>query len=102
MSGDFSGTSVTLDPAKRYTLAITAFENMPFAENWSTGNLGDGFGGLGNFDARADPFYFEIQLTVPDVPAPEVPEPSYLISVGVLSVLAALSRFEDSREPVMR
>jgi len=36
-------------PAGSYTLAVSVFENMSFAENLGTGTLGDGFIGIGNY-----------------------------------------------------
>ena len=55
-----SRLSLSLGPGP-YTLAVTAFENMSFAENLGAGALGDGFVGLGNFDpARTSQFAVDI------------------------------------------
>lgn len=66
-----------------YTLAIGAFANMSFAENFGSGTLADGFTQLGG------PFflgnsYYQLEFT-------PIPEPSYLIA-SALGVLVALLR----------
>jgi len=40
-------------PAGTYTLAVSAFLNMSFAENLGSGTLGDGFIGLGSYGTRS-------------------------------------------------
>lgn len=47
-------------PAGAYTLAISAFLNMSFAENLGSGNLGDGFIGLGSFGTRTNAYAVDI------------------------------------------
>jgi hypothetical protein len=47
-------------PAGTYTLALSAFANMSFAENYGSGTLGDGFIGLGSFDTRTANFAVDI------------------------------------------
>jgi hypothetical protein len=65
--GDFT-MSMTL-AAGSYTLALGAFDNMSFAENYGSGTLADGFIGLGEPDAVGNASY-SIQVTTP------VPEPA--------------------------
>jgi hypothetical protein len=56
-----------------YQIAISAFANLSFAENFGAGNLADGFTGLGNLFAGEDLHYaFDVILE----PATPVPEPS--------------------------
>jgi hypothetical protein len=71
-----------------YQIAISAFENMSFAENFGSGNLLDGFTGLGNLAAGENLDYaFDVILT----PTNPVPEPSTLFSaMGALLALAAV------------
>ena len=55
-----SSLSLTLSPGA-YTLVVEAFDNMSLAENLGTGTLGDGFTGLGNYDAtRTNNFAIDI------------------------------------------
>lgn len=46
--------------AGTYTLAVSAFLNMSFAENLGTGTLGDGFIGLGSFGTRTNAYAVDI------------------------------------------
>ncbi|MGJ5819763.1 DVUA0089 family protein [Paludibaculum fermentans] len=76
-----------------YTLALSTFGNMSFAENWGAGTLGDGFVGLGSyFDWRTlsdrTPAY-ALDITT-DNGAP-VPEPGSA-SLLALAILAAAFR----------
>lgn len=69
----------TLSPGT-YEIAISAFENLSFAENLGTGTLADGFTGLGNLFPGEDLNYaFDVILTPAVSP---VPEPSSLLFVG--------------------
>jgi hypothetical protein len=74
-----------------YAIAISAFENMSFAENSGMGALADGFTGLGNLAAGEDMhFAFDVDLTSARTSA--VPEPSsgaLLAGAGLLWYLAA-------------
>jgi hypothetical protein len=75
----------TLAPGD-YQIAISAWENMSYAENLGTGNLSDGFTGLGNLAAGEDLHYaFDVILasTVP-VPEPDfvLPMAGFLIGIG--------------------
>ena len=64
----------TLAPGN-YQIAISAFENMSYAENLGTGTLSDGFTGLGNLAAAEDLHYaFDVVLTS----TVAVPEPSFV------------------------
>ena len=72
----------TLAPGD-YQIAISAFENMSFAENLGSGTLADGFTGLGNLAPGEDLHYaFDVILTPQTSP---VPEPS---SLGLLACAA--------------
>lgn len=55
-------------PAGSYTLAISAFLNMSFAENLGAGTLGDGFIGLGSFGTRTNAY--AVDIGGPTVAAP--------------------------------
>jgi hypothetical protein len=69
----------TLQPGD-YQIAISAFENMSFAENLGSGTLADGFTGLGNLAAGEDLHYaFDVDLTPTTAP---VPEPSTFFPVA--------------------
>jgi hypothetical protein len=68
--------------AGTYTLVITAFENMSFAENLGTGTLADGFTGLGNLNGTENLNYaFDLNVagSAPPPPPPTVPEPASII-----------------------
>jgi hypothetical protein len=68
-----------------YEIAISAFENISFAENLGTGKLADGFTGLGNLATGEDMHYaFDVILESSAL----VPEPKslYLIALAVLAV----------------
>lgn len=56
-------------PAGTYTLALSTFENMSFAENLGTGTLADGFIGLGSFGGRTSGFAVDISGPTVVVPA---------------------------------
>ena len=80
--------------AGTYQIAITAFENMSFAENLGSGTLADGFTGLGNLVSGEDLHYaFDVVLS----PATEVPEPSagWLLG-GVLLTAAGIRRIKTN------
>ena len=46
--------------AGTYTLAVSAFFNLSFAENLGSGTLGDGFVGLGSFGARTNTYAVDV------------------------------------------
>lgn len=82
-AGDFT-MSMTL-AAGTYTVALGAFDNFSFAENYGSGTLADGFIGLGEPDSVRNGFY-SLQVTTP------VPEPTTaalllagLLTAGLLS-----------------
>jgi hypothetical protein len=54
-----SALALTL-PAGSYTVAMTSFLNMSFAENYGSGTLGDGFIALGSFGDSSSAFAFDI------------------------------------------
>lgn len=69
-----------------YRIAISAFENMSFAENLGAGTLADGFTGLGNLFAGEDMHYaFDVILNSPATPVPE-PQSVYLLVSAILAV----------------
>jgi hypothetical protein len=84
----------TLAPAN-YQIAISAFENMSFAENSSAYLLSDGFTGLGNLAPGEDLHYaFDVVLT----PVVATPEPG---TAGLLLLAAGamfLKRLMENRE----
>jgi hypothetical protein len=63
----------TLAPGS-YKIAISAFENLSFAENLGSGTLADGFTGLGNLNTGEDLHYaFDVILkSTSTVPEPTV------------------------------
>jgi hypothetical protein len=77
--GDFTWTG-TLGQGS-YEIALGAFENMSFAENFGSGVLGDQFIGLGDPNSLGDGSY-SMTLTTP------VPEPSdsWLMAVGLAAL----------------
>jgi len=87
--GDFNLTFNLV--AGDYQVAMGVFPNMSSAENWGSGTLGDGFtfggpGYLGNY-------YYELAVTTPDGPTPQVPEPcTLLLIVPVLAGLAGIRK----------
>ncbi len=78
-----------------YQIAISAFENMSFAENNGTGTLADGFTGLGNLEPGEDLHYaFDVVLS----PAAAVPEPSLgWMAGGALLAIAGMRRISMLR-----
>jgi hypothetical protein len=87
--GDFNLTFNLV--AGDYQVAMGVFPNMSSAENWGSGTLGDGFtfggpGYLGNY-------YYELAVTTPDGPTPQVPEPcTLLLIVPVLAGLVGIKK----------
>ncbi len=63
-----------------YSIALSAYMNMSYAENWGTGTLADGFTGLGNFDGITLDYAFDVNLT--PIGAPE-PATFALCAVGI-------------------
>jgi hypothetical protein len=77
-----------------YKIAISAFENMSFAENYGSGTLVDGFTGLGNLADGEDLHYaFDITLepSSPTSPVPE-PLPGAMVALTALAGVAARLR----------
>jgi hypothetical protein len=76
--------------AGNYTVALSVFENMSFAENLGTGTLGDGFIGLGNYydpasDSVLSPNYaIDISSDSNLVQTPEPPTFGLVSSVVLL------------------
>jgi hypothetical protein len=75
-----------LAPGK-YSITISAFENMSFAENAGTGSLADGFTGLGNL-AFGEDLHYAFDVVLHD--ATPVPEPGTLGLVGCALLLLML------------
>lgn len=77
----------TLGPGD-YQVAISAFENMSYAENLGTGTLSDGFTGLGNLADGEDLHYALDVILTPGTPTPEpgfvLPMAGLLIGLGWL------------------
>jgi hypothetical protein len=75
--------------AGTYQIAISAFENFSFAENFGSGTLADGFTGLGNLAAGEDLDYaFNVTLTSTS----SVPEPSGIWFLTAAAILGWLCR----------
>jgi hypothetical protein len=85
-----------LDPGS-YTLALTAFSNLSFAENLGTGTLVDGFTGLGNL-GPGESLDYAFDLVVPDAAVPE-PGSGTLISVCLAAQLLLRRRAPDRVRP---
>ncbi len=85
-------------PAGTYSIAISAFENMSYAENQGGYLLADGFTGLGNLAAGEDLHYaFDVVLASATPPA-AVPEPS---TVGLVAMAAIGSYFLGRKKGVV-
>lgn len=90
--GDFTFTNALA--AGDYTLAIGAFANMSFAENYGSGSLDDGFTMLGLDDPSRTTFY-AIDVTVGGITPPNpTPEPAtgMLVGIALLGLLAKAGR----------
>ena len=75
--------------AGTYQIAISAFENLSFAENFGSGTLADGFTGLGNLADGEDLHYaFNVTLTSTS----SVPEPSSIWLLTAAAILGWLYR----------
>ena len=72
-----------------YKIAISAFENMSFAENFGSGTLADGFTGLGNL-ADGEDLHYAFDVTLEPSSTSPVPEPS--AEVLLLTGLALLTQ----------
>jgi hypothetical protein len=79
--------------AGTYTVALTAFENFSFAENYGSGTLGDGFIGLGSFYDASSGVERSGHYAIDIHSAGLVPEPTSLAMAGAgLLALMALRR----------
>jgi hypothetical protein len=75
--------------AGNYAIVISAFENMSLAENSGSGNLTDGFTGLGNLAPGEDLHYaFDVILPTPTPVVPGVPEPESLCLFAAAALAA--------------
>lgn len=84
--------------AGMYQIALSAYENLSYAENLGTGTLADGFTGLGNLYPGEDLHYaFDVTYTPSVTPPPSpVPEPASITLLGLGSVAAASVRLRLS------
>lgn len=84
--------------AGMYQIAISAYENMSYAENAGTGTLADGFTGLGNLYPGEDLHYaFDVTYTPSVTPPPSpVPEPASITLLGLGGVAATSLRLRLS------
>lgn len=81
--------------AGTYYIALTAYANMSFAENYGAGNLSDGFTGLGGLALDEDLHYaFDVILPSNTVPPPVVPEPNYVFLAGIALVAPVFLRMK--------
>jgi hypothetical protein len=73
-----------------YQIALTAFENMSLADNYGTGNLSDGFTGLGNLaPGESLDYAFDVILPENQAVLPEnAPEPASAVLVAIGAALA--------------
>lgn len=96
LTGDCYDVGLTAGvlPAGTYSIAISAFENMSYAENSGGYLLADGFTGLGNLAAGEDLHYaFDVVLASATPPA-AAPEPSTV----ALVVMAGIGSFVFGRK----
>jgi len=73
-------------PAGTYFIALTAYANRAVADQNNGGNLSDGFTGLGSLQGTENLNYaFDVILTPNSVspPPPTVPEPNYVLLMGI-------------------
>ncbi len=75
--------------AGTYQIAISAFENLSFAENFGSGTLADGFTGLGNLAAGED-LHYAFNITLASTSS--VPEPSDIWLLTAAPILGLLYR----------
>jgi hypothetical protein len=82
-------------PAGSYTLAVSVFLNMSFAENFGGGTLGDGFIGLGNYyDADSNSLrssHYAVDISSLGIQS-SVPEPASLMLIGFGLLLLVATR----------
>lgn len=85
-------------PDRTYTLALSVFDNLSFAENLGTGTLGDGFIGLGDYfdqitgTLRTSNYAVDILADTTVTPV-ATPEPSSLALLGAVIIGALLVRY---------
>jgi PEP-CTERM motif-containing protein len=78
-----------------YQLAISAFDNLSFAENLGSGTLADGFTGLGNL-ALGEDLHFAVDVELSS--ATPVPEPDALLLLAGAGLVLYLQRRRQGRE----
>lgn len=79
-----------------YQIAISAFENLSFAENLGSGTLADGFTGLGNLADNEDlHFAFDVSLTSTSA----VPEPGTGMLVAGAGIVVCFFITKGKRQP---
>ncbi len=69
-------------PAGTYQLAISAFENISFAENLGTGTVADGFTGVGNLEPGED-MHFAVDVDLASLVSVPEPTDSGLAGMGL-------------------
>jgi len=79
----------TLTPGT-YFIALTAFENMSFAENLGAGNLSDGFTGLGNL-GTGENLNYAFDVILPQNVS-TTPEPASIALLAIGSACLALRK----------
>jgi hypothetical protein len=95
---DVSLDGGTLSPGT-YQIAVSAFENMSFAENLGAGALSDGFTGLGNLGQSEDMHYaFDVILSPATSAVPEPASLSLLVSAAGAGALRRIKRGKRSCE----
>jgi hypothetical protein len=89
-------TTPLLQPGT-YTIALSAWENMSFAENLGTGTLADGFTGLGNLNPGESLDYAFDVILPGNIPPGSAPEPGtgllVMAALGAAAVLHRRNRF---------
>jgi hypothetical protein len=83
--------------AGSYTLALTVFENMSFAENSDSDSLGDGFVGLGSYDDSASNSTRTPNYAIDIKSSALVPEPSTLAWTASAVLVALFCRWSRVR-----
>jgi hypothetical protein len=74
-----------------YQIAITAFENMPLAENGAGTNLSDGFAGVGNL-AAGENLNYAFDVILPQ----DAPEPASLVLFAIACAALPLRKAKQS------
>jgi hypothetical protein len=84
----------TLKPGT-YQIALSAFENMSFAENQGIGTLADGFTGLGNLEGDENLNYAFDVVLASNTPTPE-PNAMVVLTIGCAALVFAKRRMRPN------